>query len=363
MIHSLFTNMAYIISITFIIVKLKDLFLKGKGRKIYPFLKPHTIGLFSVIIMQQQIMINDMLFDLRAVPLLWYSQLRGWKIGLLACMIPLFYRLSMGGPTVYIGTFATILLPVIIGAILFESETDDQEFKTLNLKKVLISSTVYFLLNALLGFLTLKIEVSDWVVISIFTTISGTLSILAITFMVNDDSKETNQKRQLIELSSYDDKTKLLNFRTFHEQLTNKVNQNIPGYVLMIDIDHFKKYNDTYGHYAGDEAIFKLSDILRESMSNEDLAGRFGGEEFMLFIQTNSKRDVREFIDRVRSGLYDPLNKLSEGQITISVGISEHSRNTNVNELLFQADRALYQSKENGRNRFTFYHDGENSEI
>ncbi|MFD2442959.1 GGDEF domain-containing protein [Bacillus sp. CGMCC 1.16607] len=355
MIKSLFTNMAYIISFTFIIAKLKDVLSSYLIQ--FRYVKPLLIGIFSVIIMQEQITMNGMVFDLRCVPLLWLSLLRGWKMGFLAAVFPLIYRLNMGGPTVLIGTVVTIILPVIIGALFHEKEQAHEKFKRLNLNRVILSSSIYFLLNYILGVLTLELLAMDWLEISFFMLICGMLSIIAITLIMNDDSNVKIRRNELIQLSTYDDKTQLLNFRTFLDLVDKKVMNGMNGYILMIDIDHFKMYNDTYGHTAGDEIIRKIGEILKSSISEKDLAGRFGGEEFIVFLQTNSKADVILFIKKIKTKLkeaeFEGASTQPIGQITVSIGVSQSTHH--IHEMLEQADKALYQSKHEGRCRFTFY--------
>ncbi len=128
-----------------------------------------------------------------------------------------------------------------------------------------------------------------------------------------------------------------------------------PACLALADLDHFKRINDTYGHGVGDEVLKSLSQLLITSMRDTDRIYRYGGEEFLIFLnhvdldQTNSILDrLREKISRYPlnvDGLPAPLN------ITVSIGIAEVAKNESLRNLIRRADDALYQAKNRGRNR------------
>lgn len=122
---------------------------------------------------------------------------------------------------------------------------------------------------------------------------------------------------------------------------------------LMLDIDHFKKINDTYGHQAGDEVIKTLARVIQKSTRETDLAGRYGGEEFAIILVDSNQANAMKVADRIRR-LAEAMTVEHEGQLikfTVSVGVSEYrSQTTNNMAWLEQADRALYLSKHSGRN-------------
>lgn len=122
---------------------------------------------------------------------------------------------------------------------------------------------------------------------------------------------------------------------------------------LMLDIDHFKKINDTYGHQAGDEVIKTLARVIQKSTRETDLAGRYGGEEFAIILVDSNQNNAVKVADRIRR-LAEAMAVEHEGQLikfTVSVGISEYRSQINSNMAwLEQADQALYFSKHSGRN-------------
>ncbi len=122
---------------------------------------------------------------------------------------------------------------------------------------------------------------------------------------------------------------------------------------LMIDIDHFKHVNDTYGHPIGDVVIQKLANILMNKAREVDLPVRFGGEEFVFFIIVDNSNDATTMAERLRSQIEAEVFESENGafKITISIGVACHNDEQKVSDLIGKADRALYEAKNSGRNR------------
>lgn len=143
---------------------------------------------------------------------------------------------------------------------------------------------------------------------------------------------------------------------------TNRHNAN-PG-VLMIDVDHFKRFNDTWGHVAGDQVLFALAEALKHTVRAEDCAARFGGEEFTVLVAECSPQALLSVANRIRKIIADiripSPDGLSELSITISIGARMIYAEQGANALLLlgDADKALYKSKANGRNRCTLFQQG-----
>ena len=131
-----------------------------------------------------------------------------------------------------------------------------------------------------------------------------------------------------------------------------------PATLVMFDIDHFKKVNDTYGHQAGDEVIRQTAAILRESVRETDVAGRYGGEEFGVILIDTSAGNAKIFAERLRERIEALTVEYDDMKInfTISLGIAGIGENTeSYKQWLECSDQALYQSKESGRNQVTVY--------
>ena len=155
------------------------------------------------------------------------------------------------------------------------------------------------------------------------------------------------------------------------EEVTSVIRANAEISCLFIDIDHFKKINDNYGHQTGDEILKQVAQIIRELVRSTDVVARYGGEEFTVLLSHKSTQKATEIAERIRETIEKRIfNVPQHGDIavTTSIGISsldstEHENDGDVNDIatLFveRADRALYQAKNNGRNRIEFYADSE----
>jgi len=173
---------------------------------------------------------------------------------------------------------------------------------------------------------------------------------------MNRTLRERN--RELHELSITDSLTGLYNRKHLMDVLTKEVARaeryQRPLALLMIDIDHFKVYNDTYGHLAGDEVLGNIAAIFRGSIRGSDCLGRYGGEEFLIILPETTADDAARMAERVRSRLAEedfPAGS-QKVKITISGGVASFpSHGRNPESLLGSADAALYRAKEGGRNR------------
>lgn len=123
----------------------------------------------------------------------------------------------------------------------------------------------------------------------------------------------------------------------------------------MMDVDYFKRLNDTYGHPEGDALLKTLSQLMSQSKRPQDFIARYGGEEFILcYMNIQSEAEAVELADRLRTRVEEHLFENEADQpgrhVTISMGISISTGNEPLDELIAQADQALYQSKASGRN-------------
>jgi diguanylate cyclase (GGDEF)-like protein len=128
-----------------------------------------------------------------------------------------------------------------------------------------------------------------------------------------------------------------------------------PLSVLMLDLDHFKNVNDSYGHMVGDNVLSKAGQIIRESLRFTDIAGRYGGEEFCIFMPETDLEGAHIFAERLRQQLSSETYKSDDGHIfsvTCSIGVAQLSdAYEDPIEYLSAVDRALYQAKGEGRDR------------
>ncbi len=165
-------------------------------------------------------------------------------------------------------------------------------------------------------------------------------------------------------MSVTDAGTGLLNRRYLEERLNEELNRsrryNYPMSFLMIDIDDFKNYNDVNGHPAGDQALKITAHGLKAELRQEDVACRYGGEEFCILLPQTPINEAAAIAERIRSKIADtpyPFGKNQPGgMVTVSIGISTLSRHVDTSAAVIEAaDRALYSAKGKGKNRIEFY--------
>ena len=122
--------------------------------------------------------------------------------------------------------------------------------------------------------------------------------------------------------------------------------------LLMVDIDHFKSVNDTYGHDIGDEALKITVTTILKALRSEDILGRFGGEEFIILLPETNAVGAELVAQRIRQVVSEIIINTGQKAVsfTVSVGVAEIKKNETIEEMQKRADEALYKAKENGRN-------------
>lgn len=175
------------------------------------------------------------------------------------------------------------------------------------------------------------------------------------------------QNEKLQHLASRDPLTGCLNRRAFFEQVESifakALRENEELCCIMTDIDHFKRFNDMYGHAVGDRVIRTVTSSIQRHLRQDDFLCRYGGEEFCILLVGSADSSAAEIAERIRSSLEANGNKAVRDTevhtITASFGISTMNDGaTNIEQMIEQADSALYESKRTGRNRITFWKPG-----
>jgi diguanylate cyclase (GGDEF)-like protein len=196
----------------------------------------------------------------------------------------------------------------------------------------------------------------------LFLSAAGIVAILfALIYFISHvfikDLKSAEQR--LVEMASRDFLTGLFNRREMFARLEAEVSrtdrQGAPLSIIMFDIDHFKKLNDTYGHDMGDEVLKELSARLLQTVRHYDIPCRYGGEEFLVVAPDTTIKDAGILAERLRGMALDMVLPYgTEGQevrISISAGVAEKIAGEPVEKTISRADAALYRAKESGRNR------------
>jgi diguanylate cyclase (GGDEF)-like protein len=163
---------------------------------------------------------------------------------------------------------------------------------------------------------------------------------------------------KLQKLAITDGLTKLYNSRSFYSQLELEVDRfnryRHPLSLLLLDIDHFKAYNDTYGHLEGDKVLVRFSQIIKSCLRANDSAYRYGGEEFTVILPETGGEKAKTVAQRIRQTLESEKFKPQADKtvkITISIGVTQYYPQEELSTFIQRADRAMYLSKQKGRNK------------
>ncbi len=174
---------------------------------------------------------------------------------------------------------------------------------------------------------------------------------------VNSELEKKNKK--LYELATYDYLTKLYNrafvMDMFSKEFSKSKRHGHELACLLLDIDNFKKINDTYGHLTGDVVLRQIGLRLKADIREQDIVGRYGGEEFLIVLPNTNLEQALFVAEKVRKKIEDleirSNNKMIKTSVSIGVSDINHNGPDKVDDLLYQADTALYRAKRKGKNR------------
>lgn len=192
------------------------------------------------------------------------------------------------------------------------------------------------------------------ILLLLISIVIGTSVYIVRRVIVEDSVARNSYEQKLYIAATTDPLTKVSNRRHFFEVGESLVaNETKPLAVVLIDIDHFKKINDQYGHHVGDAALSSFADICRLEVRASDIIGRIGGEEFAIILRNVTPAIAHDITERIRNCVAESCFK-SEGNnlsMTISIGVALSERDHHLEALIKEADGALYQAKADGRNR------------
>jgi two-component system cell cycle response regulator len=166
--------------------------------------------------------------------------------------------------------------------------------------------------------------------------------------------------KELEKLAITDALTRLYNSRHFFVQIKTEIKRHSrysrPLSLLMIDIDYFKDYNDTWGHLEGDKVLHSIGKVIADCMRSMDTAYRYGGEEFMILLpETKLKKACvlgTRILDTIRAQIFEPAQN-TKYSVTVSIGATELVMGEDFNSFITRVDKAMYKSKKSGRDRLT----------
>lgn len=185
---------------------------------------------------------------------------------------------------------------------------------------------------------------------------------VALYAAFQDITSRKNREVLLKNQAIRDPLTSLYNRRYFEEEVYKRIMNskidNQPYSVLMIDADHFKRVNDTWGHKIGDKVLIELASTCERALRDVDIVARYGGEEFVIYLDSVNAKKAKTVADRLRETISEIVVHSDEGdevRFTVSIGISSYEVSDNIDTLIKTADEALYKAKENGRNRVEIF--------
>ena len=317
-------------------------------------------GILGSILMYFSIRITDyILLDLRHVAVI-ISILFGGNIAVIITAIIIGVSRYLFFTTGFSANAAVITLTLITVLMIIINH-----FKISQLKKVIIMIVINTALHSVMFYVILshfglKAQFIGNIVISYIPAsfFGGLLTYYLANYIVSSNSSYLELKSQ----AQYDFLTGLKNVRQYNRLLESAKQRTIqsktPLALLFLDIDHFKYINDTFGHPAGDEVLRELGRILLHSIRTDDDAFRNGGEEFSIIMNNTDEQQAFEMAEVIRKKVEQHPFYLPNGSdqyITISIGISVNSGDKRIMEIAHDADYALYQAKNSGRNKVCTY--------
>lgn len=354
MLNSLFVNASILITFLYLgsqLFKNKKINSKSNLKTIISI--GVLFGLSGCVLMFNGINLSEnMIMDFRIIALILSSIYCGHKSALITTLIIISFRAGyFGFNNASIIASINLIILFIIYSIISNSKIDfSKKYISMSLANI-FSSIIWTFVS---------VKDTNLIRTILYNYILSTIIVSVIIYYVLIYIYKTNKLYfKFKQESTKDYLTGLNNVREF-DILLNKlsaiaVEKNKDLSLFMIDIDFFKKVNDTYGHNSGDMVLKQLSDILISSCRFIDNISRKGGEEFTVILFECNYEHAFEIAERIRKNVEDYYFIIEESKkirITISIGISSYpSKTNNVNDLLNEADKALYFAKNNGRNQ------------
>ena len=173
--------------------------------------------------------------------------------------------------------------------------------------------------------------------------------------VMQENSTLKSENIKLKEYTRIDPLTKMYN-RQFmdeylHEEIERAERYNIKFSMIIVDIDFFKKINDTYGHQVGDKVLKRIAELFKLAVRKSDISFRYGGEEFLIALPETDLSGAYSVANKLRKTIEETVFENIKQQVTVSVGLAERKKNTSIEELIYNVDMALYEAKRNGRNQ------------
>ncbi|MBP3950500.1 GGDEF domain-containing protein [Bacillus suaedae] len=354
MVRELFINVMILTAFLFLYYQFKQdsLFTRNSSvrRKIFVGLLSGALG---ILLMQFSIKVDtETLVDLRQIPVMLVAIYGGWLPTIIAGTLILLARFIMGVTMSAMLAVVLMILSIVCYLYVFRSYQKiwKPTFLSIIVSNIIFTLLTYYLIDTMSMFI--YVNIVYWIV----SLIGGGFAVYMTEYL----RRTTQLFKEYERGSRMDPLTGLNNVRSFDDAIndaTKRVNQNQEELsLLVIDIDFFKKVNDTYGHPEGDVILKQIGDILVNVSRPFDIVSRNGGEEFTVILNNCSHHIAIGIAERIKSTVENHSFLINEGKqkitITVSIGVASYPDTTkDINQLYRIADLALYKAKEQGRNR------------
>lgn len=347
------TNACTLIALSYIALKLRNLLFFEKFEAL---VAPILTGLASIIMMLLPFPEDSLMSDLRYAPLIMAGLRFGWTSALPSTMLPALFMVSIQPPDLLLHIGEDLILPAVISSLFHRKEYDS--------RYSVLRFTDGWSICAILAVCRLIVHGQFFYIpgfyfwgAHLFIFILSGIAITVLIYMYNEDNRIWMVQRRLELEAKQDGLTRLPNLRGFLEIAGRTMKGRLIA-ILMIDIDNFKRYNDTFGHLHGDELLRDTGQILRSVIHEQDYVARYGGEEFIVLSHLSEESVLARYAEHLCQTIEayefygDEICKT-----TISVGITiSRTPQDDLQKLIDEADRAMYHSKLSGKNRYSFYY-------
>lgn len=359
-IEAFFLNLTVLISFIFLfhqIYRSKYITTSIRNRNLFnqkSILLGISGGVLGIVLMHFSIQVDgNTIIDLRVIPLMLVAIYGGWIATTLTGASIIIFRFLIG---FNLSSLSNLLL-VVFSALIFLFFASRMKSKRLSVLTMLVLSNIVFSIITYGLFSDLQLYLTINVAYWLTTIVSG---ILAVS--MNNHLLQSNRLFKEYEMNAFKDSlTGLNNVRSF-DRAFNKVKKQEKLSILVIDIDHFKQVNDTFGHPQGDLILKSVATIIKDSCRPFDTVSRNGGEEFTVLLLDYSHADVLLRAEKIRKNVADYVflikNDTLPIKITISIGAATYpDTSLYMDDLYRNADAALYKAKNSGRNQVYSYSD------
>lgn len=349
MLQSILSNLAIILLMHLIIHSLKN-YRKRLPNKLYTLLLVLTVSASVISMFYLPIEFEGYRVDLRMIPLVFLAYFSNWKLTLPILLIVSIWRVLMGG----VGTTPGILFGMIGPTLLTLAVYKNNKYPHSYIDKIVLITVCWLISDFPIVFIFPNgLAIFKSIVIWRYTSLIGAASVFY--YFVLMERKRYSLNNQLEFIAWHDSLTKLLNRNKFFEIVEGKRNETKENqYLAMVDLDYFKKLNDTYGHVVGDQILSEIGGIFKKYENEYVKVGRYGGEEFIIYQGHTNFEQAVLYIEAIQKEIRTTSFYIDEHlstYVTVSIGIAKLEDDMTLQEAVKQADQNLYVAKEKGRDQ------------